>query len=45
MQVVLVGDSEGEINTYLLKNTQGPPTDQVLSVLTCMCGSYYIMSA
>ena len=29
MQVVLVGDSEGEVNVYLLKNTPAPPTDQV----------------
>lgn len=30
MQVVLVGDSAGEVNVYLLKNTPAPPTDQVL---------------
>ena len=30
MQVVLVGDSEGKVNVYLLKNTPPPPTDQVL---------------
>ena len=30
MQVVLVGDSEGEVNVYLLKNMPAPPTDQVL---------------
>lgn len=29
-QVVLVGDSEGEVNVYLLKNIPAPPTtDQV----------------
>lgn len=30
MQVVLVGDSAGEVNVYLLKNTPAPPADQVL---------------
>ena len=30
VQVVLVGDSAGEVNVYLLKNTPAPPADQVL---------------
>ena len=41
MQVVLVGDSDGEVNVYLLKNTPTPPDDQVhIKTMYSCCNTY-----